>query len=60
MPSGRDWHENSRSPSSVGNLVNKSRHSVKDAANRLRIHQIAYFLGIRHISTAPQVIVAQG
>jgi hypothetical protein len=42
----------------VDNLVNKSWHSAKDGANGMRIHQVAYFLGIRLISVTPQVIVA--
>ncbi len=48
---------NSHSPSSVGNLVNKRLHSRKDGANGVCIHRTAYFLGIRLITTEPQVIV---
>jgi hypothetical protein len=44
----------------VDNLVNKYLDSPKDAANGLRIHRFAYFLGIRPISTDPQVIVDLG
>ena len=45
------------SPSSVDNIVNKSLNSIKDAANSAWIHHIAYYLGIRRISTALPVIV---
>jgi hypothetical protein len=50
------WHENSHSTSSVDNHVNKSLNSEKDGANGVHIHRIAYFLGIRRTSTAPQLI----
>ena len=52
------WHENSHSPSSVDNLVNKYLLSAKDGANGVCVHQTAYFLGIRTVLKEPQVIVA--
>jgi hypothetical protein len=52
-------HENSHSTPSVDNHVNKSRISEKDGANGVHIHQIAYFFGIRPISTAPQGMVVK-
>jgi hypothetical protein len=42
----------------VDNLVNKSWQSAKDGTNGVRIHRIAYFLGIRIIPIEPQLIVA--
>ena len=59
VPSRCAWHENSHSPPSVDNLVNKSRSSAKEGTNGVRIHHIAYFLGIRLLLAEPPVIVVR-